>query len=331
MMKNISDVIPSSLQEKDKLQVWKDAMLEEYMSIIKNNVWDIALRPKEKSVVSSKWIYKIKHAFDGSVEKFKAIFVARGFTQKEGIDYEETFAAIARYTSIRTIVSLAPVLVWKLHHMDVKTTLLKGKIEQEVFVEQPDGFILNKKGTHVCNLRKVLYGLKKAPRFWYDRIDGFIKSPRFQKSDADTNMYFKVRGNQHVILILYVYDIFITRDEGLIAWCKREITSEFKMKDLGLMHYFLGLEVWQRQGEIFMAQGKYTVDVLKRFCMMDCKSMSTSMITNLSKLHDSDTGSDLVDPTMYRQLIGTLMYMIHTRPDICYAVITMSQFMTKPR
>jgi len=103
------------------------------------------------------------------------------------------------------------------------------------------------------------------------------------------------------------------------------------MKDLGLMHYFLGLEVWQRQGEIFLAQGKYTVDVLKRFGMMDCKSMSTPMVTNLRKLHDSDSGSDLVDPTMYRQLIGSLMYMIHTRPDICYAVIAMSQFTTEPR
>jgi hypothetical protein len=103
------------------------------------------------------------------------------------------------------------------------------------------------------------------------------------------------------------------------------------MKDLGLMHYFLGLEVWQRRRKIFLAQGKYTVDVLKRFGMMDCKSMSTSMVTNLRKLYDFDTGSDLVDPTMYRQLIGSFMYMIHTRPDICYAVIAMSQFMTELR
>jgi hypothetical protein len=102
------------------------------------------------------------------------------------------------------------------------------------------------------------------------------------------------------------------------------------MKDLGLMHYFLGLEVWQRQGKIFLAQGKYIVDVLNRFGMMDCKYMSTPMITNLRKLHDSNTGSDLVDPTMYRQLIGSMMYMIHTRLDICYAVIAMSQFMTEP-
>jgi hypothetical protein len=105
-------------------------------------------------------------------------------------------------------------------------------------------------------------------------------------------------------------------DEGLITWCKRELTSKFEMKDLGLMHYFIGLEVWQRQGEISLAQEKYTVDVLKRYGMMDCKSMSTPMITNLRKLHDSDTSLDLVDTTMYRQLIGSLMYMIHTRPDI---------------
>jgi hypothetical protein len=159
----------------------------------------------------------------------------------------------------------------------------------------------------------------------------FLKALGFQKSDVDANLYFKVRGNQPVILIMYVDDLFLTGYEGLISWCKRDLTSEFEMKDLGLMHYFLGLEVWKRQGEIFLAQGKYTVDVLKRFGMMDCKSMSTPMVTNLRKLHDSDTGSDLVDPTMYRQLIGSLMYMIHTRPDICYAVIAMSQFMTEPR
>jgi hypothetical protein len=177
----------------------------------------------------------------------------------------------------------------------------------------------------------ALYGLKQAPKVWYDRIDGFLKSLGFQKSDANPNLYFKARGNQPIILILYVDDLFLTGDEELIIWCKRELTSEFEMKDLGLMHYFLGLEVWQTQGKIFLAQGKYTVDVLKRFGMMDCKSMSTPMVTNLKKLHDSDSSSDLVDPTMYRQLIGSLMYMIHTMPNICYAVIAMSQFTTKPR
>jgi hypothetical protein len=299
LMSNISDAEPSLFEEADKLQVWKDPMLEEYMSIQKNIVSDIVPRPKDKSMVSSKWIYKIKHATYGSVEKFKARFVARGFTQKEGIDYDENFAHVTRYTSIQVIIALTSVLGWKLHQMDVKSTFLNGKIEHEVFVEQPDGFVLHKKDTHVCKLRKALY-LKQAPTVWYDMIDGFLKTLGFQKSDADANLYFKVRGNRPVISILYVDDLFLTRDEGLRAWCKRELILEFEMKDLGLMHYFLRLEVWQRQGEIFLAQGKYTVDVLKRFGMMDCKSMATPMITNLRKLHDFNTGSDLVDPTMDR-------------------------------
>jgi hypothetical protein len=129
LMGSISDAKPSSFEEVYKLKVWKDSMLEEYRSIIKNNVWDIVSRAKDKSVVYFKWIYKIKHAVDGSVENFKVIFVAKGFTQKEGIDYEHTFSPIARYTSIRTIISLAHVLGWKLHQMDVKTTFLNGKIE----------------------------------------------------------------------------------------------------------------------------------------------------------------------------------------------------------
>jgi hypothetical protein len=130
--------------------------------------------------------------------------------------------------------------------MDVKTTFLNGNIEQEVFVEQPDGFVFHNNDTHVCKLRKASYGLKQAPRVWYDRIDGFLKILGFHKSDVDANLYFKVRGKQPVILILYVDDLFLIGDEGIIAWCKRELISEFEMKDLGSMHYFLGLEVWQR-------------------------------------------------------------------------------------
>jgi hypothetical protein len=128
--------------------------------------------------------------------------------------------------------------------MDVKTTFLNGNIEHEVFLEQPDGFVLHNKVTHVWKIRKALYGLKQAPKVWYDRIDGFLKSLGFQKSDVDANLYFKVRGNQPVILITYVDDLFLKGDEELIVRCKREITSEFEMKNLGLMHYFLALEVW---------------------------------------------------------------------------------------
>jgi hypothetical protein len=130
-------------------------------------------------------------------------------------------------------------------------------------------------------------------------------------------------------LILYADDLFLTEDEKLTVGCKRELTLELEMKDLGLMHYFLGLEVWQRPNEIFLSQGKYTVEIMQKFRMMYCKSMTTPMTINLKLL--SDSSSDLVDPTMYRQLIGSLMYLVNTKPNICFAVNTLSQYMVEPR
>jgi hypothetical protein len=155
-------------------------MTEEYQSIIKNDVWEIVPKPKSKDVVLSKWLFKIKHAADGSIEKYKARFVARGFSQKEGIDYEETFAPVARYTSIRTIIALVAMMKWKLHQMDVKTAFLNGVIEEEVYIEQPQGFEVEDRKSHVCRLKKALYGLKQAPRAWYGRIDSFLTCyPRY--------------------------------------------------------------------------------------------------------------------------------------------------------
>jgi len=137
-------------------------------------------------------------------------------------------------------------------------------------------------------------------RTWYGRIDSYLQSLGFSKSITDPNLYIKVVKNHPMILVLYVDDLFLTGEEHLIAQTKRELSAKFEMKDLGLMHYFLGLEVWQRPGEIFLSQGKYAIDVLRRFGMMDCKSMTTPMISNLKKLHDQSTGSDPKDPIVYR-------------------------------
>jgi hypothetical protein len=313
----VIDSEPFSFDEAAKHKVWKDAMIEEYESILKDNVWEVVRRPQGKSVVTSKWIYKIKHAIDGSVEKFKARFVARGFSQKERIDYDEIFAPVARYTSIRIIISLASVFNWKLHQIDVKAVFLNGEVEQEVYIDQPEGFVIHGKEFHVYKLKKALYGLKQVPRAWYGRIDIFLQSLGFSKSIVDPN-------HHPVILVLYMDDLFLTGEEHLIAQTKRELSTEFEMKDLGLMHYFLGLEVWQKHGEIFLSQSKYAVDVLSRFGMLDCKSMTTPMISNLKKLHDQAKGLDPKDPTIYRQIIGSLMYLVHTKPDICYVVNALS-------
>ena len=142
--------------------------------------------------MTSKRIYKIKHVADGSIEKYKARFVERGFSQKEGEDYDETFAPVAKYTSIRSIIAIASVMGRKLHQMDVKTAFLNGVIEEEVYIEQPQGFVIYGKESHVCKLKKALYGLKKAPRAWYAIIDIYLMSLGFTKSDADPNLYYKV-------------------------------------------------------------------------------------------------------------------------------------------
>jgi hypothetical protein len=167
LMCDLLEKEPTCFEESIQKKEWADAMIEEYQSIINNDVWEIVPRPKSKDVVSSKWIYKIKHVVDGSIEKYKARFVAHGFSQKEGIDYEETFSPVARYTSIRTIIALATKMKWKLHQMDVKTSFLNGVIEKEVYIEQPQGFEVEDRKTHVCRLKKDLYGLKQAPRAWY--------------------------------------------------------------------------------------------------------------------------------------------------------------------
>jgi hypothetical protein len=188
-MSHIIDVEPSCHGEAARQQVWQDAITKEYQSIMKNDVWDIVLRPEGKSVVTSKLIYNIKHATDGSVKKYKEIFVARGFSQVEGIDYEETFAPVARYTSIRTIIALAASMGWRLHQMDVKTTFLNGEIEEEIYIEQLEEFVTHEQKSHVCRLKKALYGLKQAPRAWYEKMDGFLMSLGFSKSVVDPNLY----------------------------------------------------------------------------------------------------------------------------------------------
>lgn len=171
--------------------------------------------------------------------------------------------------------------------------------------------------------------MKQAPRTWYDRIDNFLVSLGFTKSKADSNLYYKDVDGEQVILLLYVDDMFLTREEKLIFYCKKKLVVEFEMRGPGMMHYFLSLEVWQKLGEIVLNQGKYVVEILKRFEMMDCKSMTTSMTTNLKLL--SDTSSETVDATLYRQMIGSLMYLTNTMPDICFVVNTLSRYMVEPR
>ena len=168
--------------------------------------------------------------------------------------------------------------------MDVKATFLNGKMSEEVYLEQPEGSETHDPNTFVCRLKKALYGLKQAPRAWYERIDKYLIGLGFSKNEADPNLYYKRDKDDMVILILYVDDLLITGDDHLIDQCKKDLIREFEMKDLGLLHYFLGLLVRQNADSIILNQGKYTLDILKKFEMWNCKSMSSLMETNLHKL-----------------------------------------------
>eukprot|EP00253_Pinus_taeda_P021747 PITA_21747 len=259
-------------------------MVEEYNSIMVNDVWEVVPRPQDRSVVGSRWIYKVKYVADDDV----------GYSSDGCGD-----------------------------------DILEHGIEEEAYIEQPEGFETHEKKSHVCRLKKALYGLKLAPRAWYSRIDGYLQKMGFVKSDTDTNLYYLVVENEPLILVLYVDDLFLTGSSRLIKDCKKNLATEFDIKDLGQMHYFMGFEVWQQKGEICLGQGRYATEILKKFRMQDCRFMATPMMTNWKKINASE--DKYVDPTLYRQLIGSLMYLVNTRLDICYAVNTLSQVMVEPR
>eukprot|EP00253_Pinus_taeda_P003483 PITA_03483 len=214
--------------------------------------------------------------------------------------------------------------------MDVKTAFLHGSIKEEVYVEQLEGFEIHDRESHVCRLKKALYGLKQAPQAWYERIDSYLMKLEFTRSEVDPNLYFKIEDDKPLILVLYVDDLFLTGADPLIHKCKRELASKFEMKDLGLMHYFLGLEVWQKPGEIFLSQGKYVVKILERFGMVDCKPVTTPMELDFNKLSGSAAGHVLQNVSEYRQLVKALMFLVNSCPDICFAVNTLNQHMVEP-
>ena len=176
--------------------------------------------------------------------------------------------------------------------MDVNKFFLNGDIEKEVYIEKPDGFMIHENESHVCKLKKSLYGLKQAPCAWYEKIYGYLMILGFNKSVVDPILYYNIINCESLILVLYIDDLFLTDTESLIVECKYVLASKFEMKDLGMMHYFLGLEVWQRSDEILLSQGKYTFEILKKFGMLNLKLVATPMVKNMKKLSVYFSDSD---------------------------------------
>ena len=272
---------PSTFKEaipcpaKDK---WIMAMEEELESMKVNQVRELVDLPKGRRAIGNKWVLKIKHKADGSIERFKAHLASKGFTQHEGIDYEETFSHVVRFTSIRLILALVTCLDVKLHQMDVKTGFLNGELDEEIYMDQPTGFVKEGHEHKVCKLLKSIYGLKQSSRQWYIRFHEVVLSNGFTMIDEDNCVYTKRSKGKFVIMSLYVDDILIAgNDKEFVMEIKAWLSSNFEMKDMGEAAYILGVKISRNCSKklLSLSQETYIKKVLERFSMQDCKAIDT--------------------------------------------------------
>ncbi|WVZ88947.1 hypothetical protein U9M48_035414 [Paspalum notatum var. saurae] len=280
-----SEIVPSR-QPRDVSHAlsdpnWVNAMHEELENFERNHVWDLVEPPPNCRPIGTKWVFKNKQGEDGMVVTNKSRLVAQGFSQKEGIDYEETFALVARLEAIRILLAFAASKSFKLQQMDVKSAFLNGFIEEEVYVRQSPGFESARFLDRVYKLRKALYGLKQAPRAWYARLKSFLLKSGFVMGSEDKTLFLLSRGGDTLIVMIYVDDIiFGGSSHALVSSFAEQMSREFEMSLMGELQFFLGLQIKQGLEGTFVHQAKYTRDILKKFNMGDSKPMTTPMSTN---------------------------------------------------
>ena len=211
-MSLLSMVEPKDGEEAKRDKCWNKAMEEELSQIKKNDTWKLVPRPNEKNVIGTKWVFRNKLDENGQVTRNKARLVCKGYAQTEGIDFEETFVPVARMEDIKTILSYACSKQIKVYQMDVKLAFLNGELEEEVYIEQPQGFVLSEHGDFVCRLKKALYGLKQSPRAWYTRLDKYLQHHGFKQGSVDSNLYIKMDKESMIIVEVYVDDIIFGSD-----------------------------------------------------------------------------------------------------------------------
>lgn len=309
---------------------WCKAMQVELNALEINKTWEITTLPPNKKAVGCKWIYKVKYKSDGTLDRYKARLVAKGFTQTAGIDYFQTFAPVAKMATVRLILSIAAIQNWHISQLDITNAFLNGDLHEEVYMKIPPGVpipAIFKGKNPVCRLIKSIYGLKQSPREWFDKFRFALLQFGFVQSRGDTSLFYLKTVNTFTILLVYVDDIILTGScVKQIAKVKDYLASQFKLKDLGHLNYFLGIEIARSSAGIYIHQRKYALSLLETTGLLGAKPSSIPMEAHL-KLQDS-TGCALSDASVYRRLVGQLIYLTITRPDISYPVL--SQFMSSP-
>ncbi|GJW31305.1 retrotransposon protein, putative, ty1-copia subclass [Tanacetum coccineum] len=317
---------------------WLDAMNVEMQSMKDNDVWVLVELPPNARTVGSKWLFKKKTDMDGAVYIFKARLVAKGFTQTYGVDYEETFSPVADIRAIRILIAIAAYYDYEIWQMDVKTAFLNGHLSEEVYMEQPEGFVNPKYPNHVCKLKRSIYGLKQASRQWNKRFDDEIKKFSFTQNRDEPCVYLKASGSYVAILILYVDDILLMGNNiPMLQDVKSYLGRSFAMKDLGDAAYILGIKIYRDRSKrlIGLNQSAYIEKILKRFYMENSKRGTIPMQEKLklSKSQGASTPAEKqrMQNIPYASAVGSIMYAVRcTRPDVAFAQNMTSRFQQNP-
>jgi hypothetical protein len=317
---------------------WVDAMKEEMHSLSALGTWsyvEVSDHVKKKAL-PVKWVYKVKLNEIGEVNKFKARLVAKGFKQIYGIDYKEVYAPVSKHSTLRYLLSVAVHRNLEIHQMDVSTAFLHGNLEEQIFIQQPQGFHVGGPNV-VCELHKALYGLKQAPRAWYNTFCDVVKSAGFVVSEADPSLFILNRGGGDITyVLLYVDDILIFSKKIVhINAVKSLLKSHFAIKDLGEAKHFLGMKITFERDEsgnllaIKLSNEKLISDMLESFNMSNCKPKSTPLDPGMKLKRDD--GEPLPLENRYRELVGGLLYLSTTiRPDISYVSGLLGRFSSQP-
>ena len=321
---------PSTFEEAVKSNKWKDVMNKAIEAIERNKTWVLTTLPEGVKNIGVKWIFKTKLNENGEIDKCKARLMAKGYAQQYGIDYIEVYAPVARLDTICLIIALAAQEGWSIFQLDVKSAFLHGELSEEIFVQQPQGY--EKKGEEhkVYKLNKALYGLKQAPRAWYSKIEAYFIHEGFEKCYCEHTLFTKLKEEGKLLIFsLYVDDLIFTgNDRNMCEEFKKLMMLEFDMSDLGKMKYFLGIEVLQHPEGIYICQRRYAQEILKQFGMDRCNSVKNPIVSGC-KLSKDEEGTK-VDASMFKQVVGSLMYLTATRPDLMYGVSLISRFMSCP-
>jgi histone deacetylase 1/2 len=305
-------------------------MKEEFDALQRNRTWELVPRPPHANVITGKWVFKHKLLPDGTLERYKARWVVRGFCQRTGIDFTDTFTPTIEPGTIRTVLHLAVSRAWPVHQMDVSNAFLHGHLVEQVYYQQPARFVDAEHPDRVCLLSRSLYGLKQAPHAWYQRMAAFLHQLGFRSTRSDASLFIYRQGSDAVYLLLYVDDIIlIACSDALLRQLTERLRAEFALKDLRPLHYFLGLEVVRRADGFFLHQCKYAHELLERARMLNCHPVATPVDTK-AKL-SATNGSPAPDASLYRSIVGALQYLTLTRPELQYAVQQVCLYMHASR